>query len=83
MVKIDAEGVEYDIVLTSEPELWSGVLRVVLEYHEVPGRGRTVPAAFFTQAGLDLVAHEPMSGNPNEGLMSFARPPFEGRTSAQ
>jgi FkbM family methyltransferase len=76
LVKIDAEGVEYDIVLASEPALWASVSRVVLEYHEVQGRGREQLVTFFSEAGLRLVAHEPMIGNPNEGLMWFARAPF-------
>ena len=77
LVKIDAEGVEYDLVLGSDPALWFGVSRVVLEYHEVPGHGKTELAGFFARAGLELLAHEPMVGNPNEGLMWFTRHPPE------
>ena len=77
LVKIDAEGVEYDLVLRSTPELWSGVRRVVLEYHEVPGHGQDELVGFFAGVGLEPVAHEPMLGNPREGLMWFARPPFD------
>jgi FkbM family methyltransferase len=59
VVKIDTEGAEYDIVLGSKPADWDGVRRVVLEYHDVPGHGWSELEAFFAEAGLETVRHEP------------------------
>ncbi|HEY0904794.1 MAG TPA: FkbM family methyltransferase [Marmoricola sp.] len=73
LVKIDAEGVEYDLLLLSEPGLWTGVRRIVLEYHEVEGHTPDQVVQRFSGLGLHLVAHEPMIGNPREGMMWFSR----------
>lgn len=58
LVKIDTEGGEYDMVLGSDPADWSGVRRVVLEYHNLPGHSWDELAEFFTRAGLTLVRRE-------------------------
>jgi FkbM family methyltransferase len=73
LVKIDAEGVEYDLLLRSDPALWSGVSRIVLEYHEVQDRSPEQIVARLGQLGLVVVAREVMEGNPREGLIWFAR----------
>lgn len=75
LVKIDAEGVEYELILESDPRLWRSVSRVVLEYHDVPGHGRHELIEHLAVLGLDVVAHEPMQGNPREGLLWFSRHP--------
>lgn len=54
MVKIDTEGAEYQIILGSDPADWSDVQRVVLEYHDVPGRSWAELESFFTSAGLSV-----------------------------
>ena len=61
VVKIDTEGAEYDIVLTSSPADWSGVQRVVMEYHPVDGHSWAELEAFFAEAGLSVVRHEPVT----------------------
>ncbi|MDP3892180.1 FkbM family methyltransferase [Nocardioides sp.] len=71
VVKIDTEGAEYDIVLGSAPADWSGVRRVVLEYHDVPGHGRKELEDFFTEAGLTVIRHEPVA--PNLGTLWLSR----------
>lgn len=75
LVKIDAEGIEYDLLLRSDPELWSSVSRVVLEYHEVEGQSPDEIVARLAGYGLELVDQETMLGNPREGLMWFSRSP--------
>ncbi|MFE6646771.1 FkbM family methyltransferase [Nocardioides sp. NPDC057772] len=52
LVKIDTEGAEYDIVLSSDPASWASVQRVVIEYHPVPGRSWAELARFFAAVGL-------------------------------
>ena len=52
LVKIDTEGAEYDIVLASDPADWASVERLVLEYHDVPGREWSELREFFTDLGL-------------------------------
>lgn len=54
LVKIDAEGAEWDIVLPSDPADWAGVSRVVLEYHPVNGHTFAELEAFFATAGLHV-----------------------------
>lgn len=75
-VKIDAEGAEYDMVLTTPPEMWRGVSRVVLEYHEVEGHNEQELIGFFAAAGLRAARQEPMHGNPKEGLLWFSQVPM-------
>jgi FkbM family methyltransferase len=73
VVKIDAEGVEYDLLLLSDASLWGSVSRVVLEYHEVEGRSPEDIVGRLGELGLSVTAREVMVGNPREGLIWFAR----------
>lgn len=38
LMKIDCEGAEYEILDVGDASLWSGVQRLALEYHPIPGR---------------------------------------------
>lgn len=40
LLKMDCEGCEYDLLLRSEPQVWSRVDRICLEYHEGVGGHR-------------------------------------------
>ena len=82
LVKIDAEGAEYAMVLTSEPDLWRPVSRVVLEYHESDDHTERDLVGFFAQAGLTVVAQVPMVGNPREGMLWLSRSPLTVALSA-
>ncbi|WP_205474141.1 FkbM family methyltransferase [Nocardioides sp. SYSU D00038] len=59
LVKLDTEGAEFDIVLSSEPADWAPVRRVVMEYHDVAGHSWSELEAFFAEAGLTVTRHEP------------------------
>lgn len=61
LVKLDAEGAEYDLILHSDPSDWDSVKAVVMEYHPVPGRAFDEIRAFLEAAGLhaDLVRATP------------------------
>lgn len=37
MLKMDAEGAEYDVVLRASGAVWQQVRRVVMEYHALAG----------------------------------------------
>jgi FkbM family methyltransferase len=74
VVKIDTEGAEYDIVLGSEPTDWKDVQRVVLEYHQVPGRSWSELEQFFAEAGLHPVRQEPVA--PELGTTWLSRTPI-------
>lgn len=76
VVKIDAEGIEYSIVLDSPPELWDGVQRVVLENHEVPGHHASELIERLESRGLSLAGRVETYGNPLEGIMWFSRAPL-------
>lgn len=76
VVKIDAEGVEYALVLESAPELWDGVQRVVLENHDVPGHDAGELIERLGSRGLTLVERVETYGNPREGIMWFSRSPL-------
>ncbi|WP_310962211.1 FkbM family methyltransferase [Nocardioides terrisoli] len=65
LVKIDTEGAEYDMVLGSDPGLWAGVRRIVLEYHDVPGHDWDELAGHFDRAGFDLVRRD--AASPRQG----------------
>jgi FkbM family methyltransferase len=60
LVKLDAEGSEYDIILSSNPAHWRTVQQVVMEYHPVAGRSLDAIADFLERTGIDLVRQEPI-----------------------
>lgn len=71
VLKMDAEGAEYDSILTSPPEIWADVQRVVMEYHPVPGHSWAELEAYFAGVGLTMVRHE--DEGPGLGLAWLAR----------
>lgn len=73
VVKIDTEGAEYDIVLDSRPEDWNGVQRVVMEYHDVPGRDRWDLVFHLAASGLVVTRHE--ESGPRQGTLWLDRGP--------
>jgi FkbM family methyltransferase len=52
LVKIDCEGGEFDLVLSSTPSSWDSVSRVVIESHPVPGHSWPELRDWFARAGL-------------------------------
>lgn len=73
LLKSDAEGAEYGYILTSDPELWTSVQRVVMEYHPVEGHSLADLVTYFDTVGLDLVRDEPSEEKPGLGNAWFAR----------
>ena len=57
LVKIDAEGAEYDMILGSSPASWDSVRRVVMEYHGVEGHAWEELREFFEAANLHVAKH--------------------------
>src|SRR3546814_17658133 len=53
VVKMDIQGAEYDMIINSTPPAWASVPRVVLEYHNQPGRDWTELREWFHHAGHD------------------------------
>lgn len=76
LVKMDAEGAEYDIILTSPPELWQSVRRVVMEYHPLSGHSFDEIEAFLKTAGLSVVKRIDMPSGL--GLAWLSRDELEG-----
>ncbi|MEJ7635437.1 FkbM family methyltransferase [Aeromicrobium sp.] len=72
LLKSDAEGAEYGVILTSNPDHWAGVQRVVMEYHPVEGYSFSELVDFFDVLGLKLVRDEP-ADRPGLGNAWFAR----------
>ncbi|MGJ9412765.1 FkbM family methyltransferase [Aeromicrobium sp. CF4.19] len=73
LVKSDAEGAEYGFILDSDPALWAGVQRIVMEYHPVEGRSLKDLVDYLGATGLDLVRDEPSQDKPGLGNAWFAR----------
>ncbi|MCR4515013.1 FkbM family methyltransferase [Aeromicrobium sp. 50.2.37] len=71
LLKMDAEGAEYGILLDSDPALWSGVRRLVMEYHHSDEHGFDDLRTFLEGTGMTLVRHE--TGGPGFGLAWFSR----------
>jgi FkbM family methyltransferase len=74
LVKLDCEGAEYDIVLGSDPALWEPVRRVVLEYHDMPGRSWAELRSFF--GDVDLVEVRLEQTTDRQGLAWVSREPI-------
>lgn len=72
ILKMDAEGAEYDSILSSDPAIWSSVQRVVMEYHPVAGHSWSELEDFFAGVGLGLVRDQP-EDRPGLGLAWLAR----------
>lgn len=77
ILKMDAEGAEYDVVLNSPVEMWSSVRRVVMEYHAMPGRSFDELESHLAAAGLALVRRDRY--NEGLGLAWFSRDPITPR----
>lgn len=72
VVKLDAEGVEYGIILDSDPATWSTVQRIVMEYHPVSGRSLGQLVDHLEPLGLSLARDEP-ADRPGLGNAWFVR----------
>jgi FkbM family methyltransferase len=71
VVKMDIEGAEYDVVLTSPTDAWASVQRAAVEFHGVPGRHWHELRDFFADAGLNVTDAE--FGTGGYGLMRLSR----------
>jgi FkbM family methyltransferase len=58
LVKLDVEGAEYDIILSTPPEFLRRSRRLVLEYHDVPGHSWRELVSHLEAAGLKLRRHD-------------------------
>lgn len=72
LVKMDVEGAEYDIILKSDPASWSGVRKVVMEYHPVAGHTLKELTDFFAARGIEPTSHDPGT-REGLGIMWLAR----------
>lgn len=72
VAKFDAEGAEYDAILSSPPEIWASVQRVVMEYHPVEGRSWDDLASYFAAVGLKVLRRDP-GERPGLGLAWLTR----------
>mgnify|MGYP006172267431 CR=1 FL=1 len=59
VVKSDAEGAEYGVILDSDPAHWATVERIVMEYHPIDGHSLSELVDFLADVGIDLVRDEP------------------------
>ncbi len=73
LLKIDAEGAEYDILLTAPDELLARIGRIHAEYHAVEGRTIEELAERLRTSGFEVTLDAKPHG-PNYGLF-FARRP--------
>jgi FkbM family methyltransferase len=71
LLKLDCEGAEYDIILGSTAEDWTGIQRVVMEYHPVPGRSLQDIQQHLGTYGFQTLATEQLGAGL--GLAWFAR----------
>ncbi len=76
LVKIDCEGGEYAIVLGSEPQDWSSVSRVVMEFHPVPGHSWDELRTRFEAWGFAVQHVQTQNGYGCAWLSRSPLPPF-------
>ena len=77
VVKIDAEGAEYDMILGSTIDDWAPVRRVVMEYHRVEGHAWKELESFLDAAGLHVACHG--FGGQGYGMAWLSRDELEPR----
>jgi hypothetical protein len=78
LVKIDCEGGEFDLVLSSSPSSWQSVQRVVIECHPVAGHSWPELRDWFAGIGL-TVQDEIIVGNYACAWLSReSLPPYSG-----
>ncbi|EFQ83526.1 methyltransferase, FkbM family [Aeromicrobium marinum DSM 15272] len=75
LVKLDAEGAEYDILLGTDPGLLAPVRRFVLEFHPSPDHHFGELRTHLESAGLELVRETSLG--PDLGLAWFSRDPLD------
>ncbi|MDN5894571.1 MAG: FkbM family methyltransferase [Nocardioides sp.] len=75
VVKMDIEGAEYDMILNSSPADWASVQRVVMEYHDLPGRSWSELASWFASVGL-IEQDREADPHKNLGLAWLSRTPL-------
>ena len=73
LVKMDAEGAEFDVILNSSPADWSSVRAVVMEYHPLAGARWESIVEFLAGVGLEVTRDEPIA--PGLGTAWFRRTP--------
>ena len=69
LVKMDCEGMEYDIVLGSDRHLWDTVRCVLLEHHVVAGHSWEEILSRFEEYGFQCEWHEGDSNGLGEALL--------------
>ncbi|HVB13905.1 MAG TPA: FkbM family methyltransferase [Candidatus Dormibacteraeota bacterium] len=77
LVKIDAEGAEYDIVCTTPPAMLRAARQLVIEYHPLAGRSFEELAQHLRAAGF-YCSRRVRSALPGQGLAWWERPAEEG-----
>lgn len=78
VVKMDAEGAEYGIILESDPDLWARVDRLVMEFHPVEGHRFAELESYLADVGLVLRRRHD-GGQAEIGLAWFSREEIPGR----
>ncbi|MER3410478.1 MAG: hypothetical protein C4306_10400 [Thermoleophilia bacterium] len=73
LLKLDCEGSEYALLLETSDTLWTGVERVVLEYHPVAGLGWEDVRRRLGELGFHAVWHDPHGRVADCGVAFFAR----------
>ena len=71
LVKMDAEGAEFDVILNSSPNDWSSVRAVVMEYHPLAGARWESIVEFLAAVGLEMTRDDPIV--PGLGTAWFRR----------
>ncbi len=75
LLKLDCEGAEYEILNSLEPETWSRIRAMVMEYHMFAGYTLEQLDKLLRQHGY-LFAQRPLSLGSGYGYILAIRPPF-------
>ena len=79
LLKCNAEGIEYPLLLETEPEIWARVDRLAIKYHEgdLPGAGDSrLLVEAVKRLGYQVLRHENIWRTPEltTGIIAAARP---------
>ena len=72
LLKLDCEGSEYEIILETDPQSWTGIATIILEYHPIDGHTFHQIKSRLNELGFTCNYEKPLH-TPGLGMACFSR----------